>query len=133
MPAYANTERNIARRTMKKSFFVIVAAMLLAASAAANTPGKRSVVLTWTDPETGVTFNVYRGTVAGVCSGTPTPYISGVTALTYTDTAVVSGTTYFYNVSAVKGGIEGPCSNAEAQITVPTSPLAPSNLQGTAQ
>jgi fibronectin type 3 domain-containing protein len=126
-------ERITGRITMKKNLLVIVASMLLVAMAVANTPGKRSVVLTWTDPDTGVTFNVYRGTAAGVCSGSPMPYATGVPALTYTDTAVVSGTTYFYNVSAVKGGIEGPCSNAEAQVTVPTSPLAPSNLQGTAQ
>jgi hypothetical protein len=98
----------------------------------ANTPGQHSVTLTWT--ETGCptcTFNLYRGSATGVCSGTPTPYVKGITTTTYTDTAVTAATTYFYAVSAVNGG-ESACSS-EAQVSVPTSPASPSSLQGIAQ
>lgn len=110
---------------------VLLLLFLLVPLLFANTPGKHSVVLTWSETTTGVTFNVYRGTTTGVCSGTPTPYATGITALTFTDTTVVEGTTYVYAVSAVKGG-ESACSN-EAQATVPTSPTPPTNLQITAQ
>lgn len=92
--------------------------------------GQRSVTLTWT--ETGCptcTFNVYRGPTTGVCSGTPTPYVTGVNGLLYTDFAVTAGQTYFYAVSAVKG-VESTCSN-EVQIAVPIPPAAPQTLQGT--
>lgn len=114
-----------------KRVLVLFLFLLFVPLSFANTPGKHSIVLTWTETTTGVTFNVYRGTATGVCNGTPTPYATGVTALTFTDTAVVEGTTYVYAVSAVKGG-ESACSN-EAQATVPTSPAPPTNLQITAQ
>jgi fibronectin type 3 domain-containing protein len=91
--------------------------------------GQRSVVLTWTEVTSSVTFNVYRGAVTGVCSGTPTPYATGVTATTFTDLSVTAGQTYFYAVSAVKG-VESTCSN-EVQIAVPSAPATPQSLQGT--
>lgn len=101
-------------------------------NAHANTPGQHSVKLTWNEASCpSCTFNVYRGSVTGVCSGTPTPYATGVSATAYTDLAVTAGSTYVYAVSAVNGG-ESACS-AEAQVTVPTAPAPPTSLQGTAQ
>lgn len=106
-----------------------IAVVLLGSSAFANTPGQHSVSLTWSEASCpSCTFNVYRGTVAGVCTGSPTPYASGVPSLAYTDTTVTAGQQYFYAVSAVNGG-ESTCS-AEVQIAVPTSPATPTNLQG---
>lgn len=112
---------------------ILLILLLLSSLCFANTPGKHYVALTWNaSPTPGViSYNVYRGATSGVCSGTPTPYATGITTLTYNDTVVVEGATYFYAVTAVKGG-ESTCSN-EVQATVPTSPLAPSNLQGSAQ
>ena len=92
-------------------------------------PGKPTVTLTWHEVTPGVTFNIYRGSVAGVCAGSPTPFMTGVTNPSYIDTTVTPGLTYVYAVSAVKGG-ESACSN-EAQITVPTAPAPPDSLQGT--
>jgi fibronectin type 3 domain-containing protein len=112
-------------------FILLTVMSVFTAAGLATTPGKHTVVLTWSESTTGVTFNVYRGTSSGVCSGTPTPYATGVTLLTYTDTSVVEGTTYFYAVSAVKGG-ESACSS-EAQASVPISPAPPTNLQVTVQ
>ena len=110
-------------------YFLIVA--LLSIQAFANTPGKHSVALTWTETNCPTCiFNVYRGSAAGVCSGTPTPYAIGVLTTSYTDTAVTAGQTYVYAVSAVNGGAESFCSS-EAQTTVPSSPPTPTNLQGT--
>ena len=110
-------------------------ALVLAATwALANTPGQHSVVLTWTASTTsGVTYNLYRGSTAGVCTGTPTPYATGITAATYTDTVgLTDGQTIFYNVSAVKNGGESAC-DGELQVQIPVLPGAPSGLGGTAK
>lgn len=95
----------------------------------ANTPGKPSVTLTWQDPScVGCTYNLYRGSAAGVCSGTPIPYASGIVPLSYIDTLVTVGSTYVYAVSAVPTvGGESACST-EVQIAVQTA-QTPSNLQ----
>lgn len=78
------------------------------ASNATNSPtvvtltgsGQHNVLLNWGASSTsGVTYSVFRGTTAGG-EGT-TPIASGISALTYTDTNVTAGTTYFYTVEAV--------------------------------
>ena len=88
-----------------------------------NTPGKQTVTLTWSESTPGATFNIYRGSAPGVCTGTPTPIATGVIPLTYIDTTVTAGATYVYAVSAVKGG-ESACSN-EAQVAVPSMASPP--------
>lgn len=115
---------------MKKLLFLLA---LLVPFAFANTPGKHYVVLTWIDADASVvSYNVYRGTATGVCSGTPTPYFTGATAKTYTDNFVTTGTTYFYAVTAVDStGSESSCSN-EASATIPLGPSTPSGLSATA-
>jgi fibronectin type 3 domain-containing protein len=99
-------------------------------AAFANTPGKHSVTLTWTaSTSTGVTYNLYRGTAAGVCSGIPTPYAVGISTTSFTDTNVTLGTTYFYNVSAVGTGGESAC-DGEVTVQVPDiTTTSPSNLK----
>ncbi len=109
--------------------FTFSAALL----AQANTPGAHSVALSWTaSPTSGVTYNLYRGTVAGVCSGTPTPYRTGLTVTSFTDTAgLTDGATIFYNVSAVNStGGESVC-DGELQVQIPVLPQAPTLLKST--
>jgi fibronectin type 3 domain-containing protein len=67
---------------------------------------------------TVVGYNVYRSTTSGgpytLITSTP------VAGVTYTDTAVQAGVTYFYVVTAVDAnGNESAFSN-EASVTVPT-------------
>lgn len=94
------------------------------------TAGTFSSALAWTDPSAGAaTYNVYRGTAAGLES--TTPIATGITTTSYTDTIpIVSiGTTYYYVVRAVNsaGGI-GAASNEVSGATTgqaaPTSVLA---------
>lgn len=108
----------------------VLAVLVLCICAVASTPGK-TVTLTWNaSPSSGVTYNVYRSVVTGSCF--TTKIASGITPLTYADSTVVAGTTYFYSVSAQNSGGESiSCSN-EVQIAVPTPPSPPTNLQGTA-
>jgi hypothetical protein len=63
--------------------------------------------LTWTaSPSSGVTYSVYRTT-----AGAATVLVSGLTATSYSDTAIVAGTTYTYYVVAVNGALTSPASN----------------------
>jgi hypothetical protein len=84
--------------------------------------GARNVLLTWGASSTsGVTYNVYRCT--GSCASPLTGFTqikTGVNALTYTDDdpALVSGTTYFYAITAALTGVESDPSNV-ASATVP--------------
>ena len=138
---------------MKKLFQVVSviglwAMLIFAVHTAWAAPGQRSVTLAWTEANCPTcTFNVYRGSVTGVCSGTPTPYAKGITTTGFTDMAVTAGQTYFYAVSAVLG-VESACSS-EAQVAVPyvlnefyvpattaadlTPPAIPSGLSGQTQ
>lgn len=117
---------------MKLKLFAVT--ILLSSLAWANTPGKHSVTLNWTASTTsGVTYNLYRGAAAGVCSGNPTPYATGITSAQFVDTAsLTDGQTVFYNVSAVKGGGESAC-DGEVQVQIPVLPAPPSSLGATAQ
>lgn len=115
--------------------FISVTLFALSGWSFANTPGKHFVLLKWTaSTTTGVTYNVYRGSTAGVCSGTPTPYATGVTQIQFLDTTGLSdGQTLFYNVSAVgTGGGESAC-DGEIQVQIPVLPVPPSALSGSPQ
>lgn len=95
-----------------------------------------SATLSWTaatvpsgaPPVTG--YNVYRG----VTSGGETILSSAGLGVTYTDSTVVAGTTYFYQVTAVNSAGESTKSN-EISVLVPNPapPNAPTGLTGTAQ
>jgi Abnormal spindle-like microcephaly-assoc'd, ASPM-SPD-2-Hydin/Protein of unknown function (DUF1573) len=78
-----------------------------------------SVSLSWTASTSSVIgYNVYRSTI----SGGPYTLITGSPngGITYTDTAVQAGVTYFYVVTAVDAnGNESAFSN-EASATIPT-------------
>ena len=94
--------------------------------------GVGQVTLTWFVPlDNGgsviTNYSVYRGTVQGNTSF----LISLGNVLTYTDTNVTIGVTYYYEVSALNSFGESPRSN-EASATPaaqPTTPSAPQNLQ----
>jgi len=86
-------------------------------SGTGTTPA-HSVALSW-NPSSGATsYDVYRGTASGVCSGSPIPYASSATT-SYTDTGVTAGVTYVYAVSAVNNAGQSACSN-EVSATIPT-------------
>lgn len=111
---------------------ILILLLLCSADMMAWAQGSHSVVLTWgASPTSGVTYNMYRKTSAGSCVPA-NKIVSGLTALTYTDTTVLNGATYFYAVSAQSSGGESTCS-AEVQIAIPTPPQPPSNLSAIVQ
>lgn len=81
-------------------------------------PGNTKVNLSWNAVEAATSYNVKRSeTLSG-----PYQTIATTTtgAITYSDTGLQNGTTYYYAVSAVNAGGESPNSN-EVSVT-PTAP-----------
>jgi hypothetical protein len=76
-----------------------------------GTGAQHSVTLSWSDTGTGISgYNIYRSTV----SGGPYSKVNSavVVPTTYTDSAVTSGTTYYYVVTATApSGAESAYSN----------------------
>src|SRR5262249_54159882 len=63
------------------------------------TGGNGQVSLSWTASSGATSYNIYRATTsAGEGS---TPYRSGLTSTSFTDSGLNNGTTYYYQVTAV--------------------------------
>jgi fibronectin type 3 domain-containing protein len=74
-----------------------------------------AAILTWNASTSTVTaYNVYRGTT----SGGPYTLLASVNSLTFTDTTGISGTTYFWVVTALNNTQESVYSN-EVSGTIP--------------
>jgi hypothetical protein len=84
------------------------------------TAGSGSIALSWAAPTGAATFSVYRGTSAG--GEAATPIATGLISPSYTDSALVYGTTYYYKVTATDTGGESAKSNeASAFAAGPTA------------
>lgn len=100
---------------------VVLLLLILAGTLLAQT---HSVTLTWAPNSTGdpvTTYNILRGTATGAESSTPIGTVAAsacTTSCTYTDSTVVGGTTYFYEITATNsGGTSGP--SPEVSFSVP--------------
>lgn len=80
------------------------------------------IYLAWSESTSADSYNIYRGTV----EGEETLYISGITALNYSDTDVVLNVTYWYKVTAVNGA--GESVDFSPEVSVDYSLGAPTNL-----
>ena len=87
--------------------------------------GMHDVILYWNPSTTpGVGYNVFRGTTSGGESTTPlnsSPVAAGCTSTTtctYTDATVVTGTTYYYTVTAVASNDVTQSANSN-QVSAP--------------
>ncbi len=87
------------------------------------------VTLTWDSVEGATAYNVKRGTISGqydtIIPFTPTTTDSSIT---YEDTGLTNGTTYYYVVSAIVNGIESLNSIEVAATPMQVIPLPPTNL-----
>jgi fibronectin type 3 domain-containing protein len=89
------------------------------------------IILTWQPPSSDgrsplTNYEVYRSKT----SGTEIFISETGNVLTYTDTSVSLGETYYYKVSAKNKIGEGPLSN-EISMTIHSTPSAPLNLKTT--
>jgi len=86
-----------------------------------------SVLLTWSAPTVGAAptgYNVYRAAYAsGACGTYAVLNASAVSTTTYTDTTVVAGSEYCYEVTALNGTAEsGPDVLASNPVILPPAP-----------
>ena len=77
-----------------------------------------TVALAWTASAMATSYNLYRGST-GTGSESSTPYKTGLTGTTYTDTVVANGQTYFYKLTAVNAGGESSQSNEASAVPLP--------------
>src|SRR5207237_1314190 len=103
-------------------------------SAPANfqaTAGSTQVGLSWSAVTGATSYNVYRSTTSG--GEGSTPYRSGITSTSFSDTGLTNGTTCRSHVVAANGSGEGPRSGeVSATPRVPPPQSAPANVQATA-
>src|SRR5436190_1932533 len=90
------------------------------------TAGDATVTLTWSAPNSNggspiTNYRIYRGT----SSNGETLLATIGNVLTYTDTSVTNGVTYYYQVSAVNAAGEGPRSNEASATPSPPPPPPP--------
>ena len=110
----------------------------LTATAAAGAGGRVQVNLGWTDTATTESgFVIQRSSDNGATFTqlAIAPAKSGTGAVTYTDTTVVSGTTYQYRVAAQSVAGNTAFTNTAtvtATVSTPTVPAVPTILTGTA-
>lgn len=89
--------------------------------------GNTKVVLTWEVATGAVSYNVKRAQTSGG-PYTTIASISNVTTTTFTDTAVINDTTYYYIVTSVNRDGESGGGNEVSAIPNANKPLAPTNL-----
>lgn len=113
---------------LRKAFCVL--ALLTLTPLMAEAQATREVELAWdASPSVGVTYNAYRSEVAGGCTSVPPDTScsklnsSPISVLTFTDTAVPVGKSYFYTATAERFSIEsGPSNEVNVDLTVPAPP-----------
>ncbi|MGO8672197.1 MAG: beta strand repeat-containing protein, partial [Capsulimonadaceae bacterium] len=96
----------------------------------AATAGNTQVALSWTGSTGATTYNVYRGTATD--GESTTAIATGITGVSYTNTGLTNGTSYFYKVAAVNGGGTSSQSTEASATPEPPIPAAPTGLTATA-
>ncbi len=94
--------------------------------------GNEQITLMWLAPEDDGGFQITNYTIhRGITSDSKTFLITLGNVLTYTDTGLTSGVTYFYTVTAMNAVGYGPTS-IEVSATSASTPWIPLNLQTSA-
>jgi fibronectin type 3 domain-containing protein len=76
------------------------------------------VDLSWTAAADAVGYNIYRSTTSGGAYTMINTSLDGTTA--YTDSTVVSGTTYYYVATSVNASSEESGYSAQTEAVIPT-------------
>jgi len=102
-----------------------------APSGLSASPASASAInLQWQASSTsGVTYNVYEGTVSGVSS---TLVASNLSGTTYAASGLADSTTYYFTVKAANSAGTSAASNQASATTQTASPATPTSLTATA-
>jgi fibronectin type 3 domain-containing protein len=92
-----------------------VTAVTAAPTNVTATAGNGQITLSWSAPMGAASYNIYRSTTGRGAEGA-TPFQTGVTVPSFTDTGLTNGSTYYYEISAVDSGGESSLSS-EASAT----------------
>ncbi len=84
------------------------------------TAGNTQNVLSWSAATGAASYNLYNASSAG--GEGSTPYRTGITGTTYTDTGLANGTAQYYKVTAVNASGESPKSNEASATPVDQPP-----------
>ncbi len=90
--------------------------------------GNGQAVLSWTASAGSTAYNLYRSTTTG--GEGSTPYHTGLTATTYTDTGLTNGVSYYYTVAAVNSA--GTSAQSNQVSIVPSGAPQPSTITAVA-
>src|SRR5580693_6736938 len=86
------------------------------------TTASGQIHLQWTFEENATSYRIYRSTTPGGEGATP---LATVTSSSYTDSAVTSGVTYYYEITALTGTTESARSSEYSANTSGTSTAPP--------
>jgi fibronectin type 3 domain-containing protein len=125
---YVVTARNAAGESPSSAFVSVTPLAPLAPPGVTATAGDTTVDLAWGAAGAGTAYNVSRATASG---GPYTTIATGVTGLSYVDTALTDGTTYYYSVATTYGGAAGPASAAVSVVPAASSTLVRRSVNGT--
>ena len=92
--------------------------------------GSGQATLNWTAPTGAVSYDVYRSTTSGTEGNTP--YQTGITTTSFTDTGLTNGTVYYYQITAVNTVGQGNKSGEVSVAAVPTQVVTAINAGGKA-
>ncbi|MGO8672196.1 MAG: choice-of-anchor tandem repeat GloVer-containing protein, partial [Capsulimonadaceae bacterium] len=93
------------------------------------TAGNAQVELSWTSTYAATSYAIYRGTASGGEGATP---VASANGLSYDDTGLTNGVTYFYKVAALNAGGTSALSTEVSATPEPPVPAAPASLTATA-
>jgi len=93
-------------------------------------PGDTEVTLSWSGATGADSYNIYWSTDVGVTPANGTKISS--TTLSYTQTGLTDGTTYYYVVTSVNSSGESPASAVVSATPIPLIPGVPAGVSITA-
>jgi len=110
---------------------IVDATPLSAPTGLAAVAGNTQVTVTWNATAGASAYTLYRGTLSNISA--MTSVAAGLAAVTFVDTGLTNGTTYYYRVRAHAGAGASASSRAVAAKPLPPPPsTAPANLTATA-
>jgi hypothetical protein len=126
--SFRNLENEAVKQATRNVLARFAVAPLVTPANVQAKPAGQAINLTWTPPAGATSFNIYRSQTPA-SQGT-TPYRTGLSAASFSDTAPASGTNY-YVVTAANSATESAQSAEVSAVVATTSCSFPNWVSGT--